>query len=113
MMRTINMLLDDLIVKVDLIVDTICHKNRPILSPLPASPTKLTTICKTVVQPHAHIPKTKPPPWIANNADPCNTLAPGLKPSPYTKYVPAKPPFPRGRHCNLTTFHTKDRMRPP
>ncbi len=51
MMRTINMLLDDLIVKVDLIVATICHKNRPILSPLPASPTKPTTICKTVVQP--------------------------------------------------------------
>jgi len=95
MLRTINMLLVELIETVDMIAATICHKKSPILSPMPAPiPSKPTTICKPVAQLHAHPPKSQPLPWIANPANPCNTLAPGLKPSPYKKYVPAKPPFP-------------------
>ncbi len=114
MMRTLNTLLVDLSETVDLILATICSKKSPFLSSMPASiPSKLTTICRPVVQPHAHPPKTQPPPWIANPADPRNKPALVLKPSPYKKYVPAKPPFPRGPHCNMTTIHTKDRMRPP
>jgi len=114
MMRIIKMLLAELTEKVDLILATICHKDSPFLSPLPASiPSKPTTICKPVVPPHAHPPKPQPPPWIANPADPCNKLAPVFKPSLYKKSVPAKPPFPCGRYCNMTTIHTKDRLRPP
>jgi len=76
------MLLVELIEKVDLILATTCHKKSPIPSPLTASiPSKLTTICKPVVQPHTNPPKTQPPPWTVNPADPCNTLASVLKPS--------------------------------
>jgi len=110
MLHTLNMLLVELDDKVNLLLAATCHKHNPLPSQLSTfllPSTKSNTICKLTLQPHVHPPKTQPPPWTVHPANPCNTLAPVSKLSPYKKYVPAKPPFPHCRHCNMAMIWTK------
>jgi len=114
MLRTINMLLVELDDKVDLLLAATCDNPTPNQPPVLSLPSQNPiTICKPVLQPHVHPPKIQSPPWTTHHANPSNALAPVSKISPYKKYVPAKPPFPRRRHCTKATIRTKDRMRPP
>ncbi len=115
MLCTINMLLVKLNDKVNLLLAATCHKHSPLPSPLSAFSlplTKSNTICKPTLQPHIHPMKTQPPPWTVHPANPCNTLAPVSKPSPY-KSMSLPNPLPCGHHCNMVMIQTKDRMHPP
>jgi len=114
MLRTLNMLVVELIDTVAVIITAIQSPTFRILSSPPATlhlSTLTPTIChKNATQPHTINPAiTQFPPWLLHHTYPCNKRIPVKKFSLHCKYIPAKPPFPHGHH-NLVTANAKDRL---
>jgi len=112
MLRNLNTMVRDLIRTVDLIVAAIVPTNTSQKLALLHPPTTMTTICQanafTLTD---YLQNTQNTLWPPNLAASSNKLI--LKPSPYKKKIPAKPPFNRGRRTYSLAKTRKDSMRPP